>query len=84
MKKILVDAFKSVELQDHLTNVIAQDDKCKVDDLGDALIISEARYVLYKYIDGAQGFMQHDEYTEGDAEAKKNVAAIRRFLKKYS
>ena len=88
MKQILKDAFKSEELQDHLVNVIAQDDGVDVEELADTLIVSEARYVLSKYVDGAQGFMQHDEYI-GEAgpdlqkEAKRNVTVIRKFLQRH-
>lgn len=88
MKQILKDAFKSDELQDHLVNVIAQDDGVDVEELDNTLIVNEARYVLSKYIDGSKGFMQHDEYV-GEAgpdlqkEAKRNVTVIRKFLQKH-
>lgn len=89
MRQILKDAFKSDELQHQLVEVIAQDDKCNVEDLSDELIIGEAQYVLDKYIDGSQCFMQHEEYIGEDGpdaqrEARKNVAALRKFLKKYN
>lgn len=87
LKPILKDAFKSDELQQHLTDVIAVDDKCEVGDLSDKLIFSEAKYVLDKFI-GNTGFEQADDYSgdnglEQQKWARKNVAAIRKFLKKY-
>lgn len=87
MKSILKDAFTSDELEQHLTDVIATDDKCAVEDLADKLIVSEAKYVLDKFV-GNGGFEQADDYTgdngpEQKVWAKKNVASIRKFLKKY-
>ena len=87
MKSILRDAFKSDELEQHLTDVIAVDDKVAVEDLADKLILVEAKYVLDKFV-GNGGFEQADDYAGGNGPelkkwAKKNVASIRRFLKKY-
>ncbi len=87
LKPILKDSFKSDELQQHLTDVIAVDEKCKVEDLSDKLILSEAKYVLDKFV-GNTGFEQADDYSgdngpEQKEWAGKNVAAIRKFLKKY-
>jgi len=89
MKQIIKDAFKSDELTYSLVEVICVDDKCEPEDLTDELIINEARYVLNKYVNGAAGFMQHDEYLgeegpEAQQNARKNVAALRKFLKKYN
>lgn len=87
LKPILKDAFKSDELQQHLTDVIAVDEKCEVVYLSDKLILSEAKYVLDKFV-GNTGFEQADDYCgdngpEQKEWARKNVAAIRKFLKKY-
>jgi hypothetical protein len=87
LKQILKDAFKSDELEQHLTDVIAVDEKCAVDDLTDKLIVNEAKYVLDKFV-GNGGFEQAEDYAgdngqEQKAWAKKNVSAIRKFLKKY-
>ena len=86
-KKLLKDAFKSDELQQHLTDVIAVDDKCAVEDLTDALIVSEAAYVLDKFT-GSGGFEQHEDWCGDNGKemqvwARLNVAQIRRFLKKH-
>ncbi|MDH6186827.1 hypothetical protein [Polaromonas sp. CG_23.6] len=62
MKKILVAAFKSDELEHHLKNVIAVNDKCAVEDITDTTIIHEAKYVLSKFVDGSEGFEQHEEW----------------------
>ena len=88
IKQILKDAFKSSELQQHLEDVIAVDEKCHVEDLSDELIINEAKYVLDKYV-GNGGFEQADEFngelgSESRKEARKQVTAIRKFLEKYS
>lgn len=87
MKSILKDAFKSDELEQHLTDVIAIDDKCAVDDLADKLIITEAKYVLDKFV-GNSGFGQADDHAGNNgpelrAWARKNVTAIRKFLAKH-
>jgi hypothetical protein len=87
MKKILKDAFKSDELQEHLQNVIAVDDCVEVEILSDDTIIREAKYVLSKYL-GGLGFFHQEEYDgehgkDQEKCAKKNVTAIKSFLKKY-
>ena len=76
------------ELRSQLEDVIAVDDRCKVKDIPDATVLHEARYVRDKYTDGSGGFGQHDEYLgecgpEARKEARKQVAAINRFLKKH-
>ena len=88
MKKILKDAFASDELQQHLTDVIAVDEKCEVEELADQLIIDEAKYVLEKFV-GNTGFEQASDFSgdngpEQKEWARKDVAAIRKFLKKYT
>lgn len=88
MKQILKDAFKSDELQQHLEDVIAVDEQVAAEDLADRLIIDEAKYVLRKFT-GGEGFEQEEELLgehgpEQQKWAKKNVAAIRRFLKKHA
>ncbi len=88
MKPILKAAFASDELAHQLEDVICYDSKCELEDLEDALIISEARYVLDKYTGGI-GFEHEEEYNgehgpEAQAEAVRNVKAIKRFLKRYS
>jgi hypothetical protein len=88
MKQILKDAYKSSELHHHITEVIAVDDKCEPEDIPESFIISEAEYVLSKYIGGI-GFEHEEEYNghrgdEAQKDAKQNVKAIKAFLKKYS
>ena len=88
MKKILIDAFKSDELKQHLEDVIAVDDKCDVGKLSDVLILCEAQYVLNKFI-GAGGFEQRDDWLGNNGDdlqvwARFNVAQLRRFIKKYA
>lgn len=88
MKKILIDAFKSSELEYHLTEIIAVDDKCEVNDIPDATIMKEAVYVLGKYTGASVGFEQEDDLKgrngpEQQAEARKEVRALKRFLDKY-
>jgi hypothetical protein len=87
MKQILKDAFKSNELESHLTDVIAVDDKMPVEQLSDHLIINEAHYVLEKFT-GGLGFEQEEDYmgengVEQQRWARKEVAALRKFVKKY-
>ena len=88
MKQILKDAYKSDELKYQIREVIAVDDKIEPEDMSDELIISEAQYVLSKFIGGI-GFEQEEEYRgEHGAEqqrwARGNVRAIKAFLKKYA
>ena len=88
MKPILKAAFASDELAYQLQEVICHDDECELEEITDALIISEARYVLDKYTGGI-GFEHEEEYNgergpEAQAEAVRNVKAIKRFLKKYN
>lgn len=88
MKQILKDAYKSDELQYQIREVIAVDDKIEPEDMSEHLIISEAEYVLSKFI-GGTGFEQEEEYRgEHGAEqqrwARANVRAIKAFLKKYA
>jgi hypothetical protein len=87
MKPILKAAFASDELAYQLQEIICHDDQCELEDITDALIISEARHVLDKYTGGI-GFVHEEEYNgehgpEAQAEAVRNVKAIKRFLKKY-
>jgi len=88
MKQILKDAYKSDELKYHLTEVIAVDDKTDPEDMSEELIISEAKYVLSKFIGGI-GFEQEEEYRgehgpEQQRWARANVRAIKAFLKKHA
>lgn len=83
MKQILKDAFKSDELESHLEDVIGS-----VDGLSDQLIIHEARYVLGKFTGESGGFEQEADLAgENGAEqqrwARKEVAALQKFLKKH-
>jgi hypothetical protein len=86
-QKLINDAFKSDEFEDHMLNVICVDDKCTPTDKTQKDFCSEARYVLAKYTGGI-GFDQESEYAgdrgkEAQKAAKRNVAALERFLKKY-
>lgn len=86
-KQLLADAFKSDELKQHLEDVIAVDEKCDVSELSDDLIINEAKYNLDKFLGG--GFEQHEDWLgengkDAQVWAKRNVAQIRRFLKKHA
>lgn len=88
MKQLLKDAFKSSELQYNLQDVIAVDDKIKVEEIPDAEIIKEAKYVLGKFTGTSGGFEQEEDYKgqngpEQQAWAKKEVAALKRLLAKY-
>ncbi|MDZ7920666.1 hypothetical protein [Rhodoferax sp.] len=88
MKKILVDAFKSDELAHHLEDVIAVDGKCAIENISDATIVHEAKFVLSKFVEGSQGFEQHEEWCgrHGPVQkkwAQRNVSAIKNFLKKH-
>lgn len=88
MRPILKAAFASDELAYQLQEVICHDDECELEGITDDLVISEARYVLSKYI-GGEGFIHEEEYNgehgpEAKAEAVRNVKAIQRFLKKHS
>jgi hypothetical protein len=89
MKKILVAAFKSDELQQQLEDVIAVDDKVEVNDIPDATIISEAHYVLGKFTGASGGFDDHENALSGEdgpeqlTWAKDNVKALKAFLKKF-
>jgi hypothetical protein len=88
MKQILKDAFKSSEMQHHLQAVIAVDDKIAVEAIPDKTVVSEAKYVLGKFTDASGGFEQAEELNgergpEQQAWAKKEVAALKSFLKKY-
>jgi hypothetical protein len=81
------DIYCSNELAYHLTEVICTDDKCELTDLPHDLVISEANYVLSKYI-GNLGFGQQEDFEgengqEAYQEAKQNVNAIKSFLKKW-
>ena len=84
---MLKSAFKSYELEQHLKDVIAVDDKCAVEDMSTELVLKEAQYVLDKFV-GNTGFDQASDYCgDNGPEAKKlalaEVAALRKFLKKY-
>ena len=88
MKQILKDAFKSSELKYNLEEVIAVDDRIEVGLITDAEIVKEAKYVLGKFTGASGGFEQEDDFngengSEQQAWAKKEVAALKRFLKKY-
>jgi hypothetical protein len=88
MKQILKDAFKSSELQYSLEHVIAVDDKIDVQEIPGAEVIKEAKYVLGKFTGASVGFEQEEDYKgengpEQQAWAKKEVAALKRLLKKY-
>jgi hypothetical protein len=88
MKQILKDAFKSDELELHLTEVIAKDEKLPVEQLSDQLILKEAKYVLGKFTGESGGFEQEEDLagengSEQQRWAKKEVAALRKFLKKH-
>lgn len=88
MKQILKEAFKSSELQYSLEEVIAVDDKIDVEEIPDAEIIKEAKYVLGKFTGESVGFEQEDDYKgnngpEQQAWARKEVAALKQLLKKY-
>jgi hypothetical protein len=84
---IYQDISKSSELFYHLNDVICVDDKCELEDLSNETIISEAKYVLSKYVGGI-GF-GHEEDFDGEngeeayKEAKQNVKAITAFIKKW-
>lgn len=85
--KIYDDIYCSNELAYHLIEVICEDEKCELKDLSRDLIVSEARYVLSKYV-GNIGFGQQEDYEgengqEAYQEAKQNVMAIKSFLKKW-
>ncbi len=87
MTPIYDDIYGSDELAYHLNDVICVDDKCELTDLSHDTIISEAKYVLSKYV-GNLGFGQQDDYEgengeEAYQEAKQNVVAIKSFLKKW-
>ena len=87
MRKIIIDAFKSSELKYNLEEIIAVDDKIPVEEIPVEEIVREARYVLDKFT-GGLGFEQEDEYNgscgaEQQKWARKEVATLRRFLKKY-
>lgn len=88
MKKILRDAFKSEELRYNLEEVISHDDKIPVEEIPDKTIINEAKYVLGKFTGESGGFEQEEDYKGDNGPdqqrwAKKEVSALRRFLKKY-
>ncbi len=88
MKQILKDAFKSSELQVHLTHVIAVYEKLPVEQLSDELIIQEAKYVLGKFTGESGGFEQENDLngengSEQQMWARKEVSALRKFLKKH-
>lgn len=87
MTTIYQDLEKSEELSYHINDVICVDEKCEVTELSDDLIISEAKYVLSKYI-GNLGFDHEDDFTgengrEAYYEARQNVKAIKSFLRKW-
>lgn len=87
MTTIYQDLEKSEELSYHINDVICEDEKCEVTELSDDLIISEAKYVLSKYI-GNIGFGQQEDYEgengrEAYYEARQNVKAIKSFLRKW-
>lgn len=87
-KQMLKDAFKSPECEHHLINVIAEDEKCPVEDLTVEMIIHEVKFVLSKYTGGI-GYEQEEEFLgehgiEAQKEAKMNVKHLKNFLKKYS
>lgn len=89
LRPILVDAFKSYELQVQLQDTDAADEQCHVNELPDGFIVYEAAYVLRKYTDGSEGFDQYEEWQgergkEAQLEARLEVASLRRFLMKYN
>lgn len=88
MSKILQDAFKSDELKQHLEDVIAVDDKIAVDQIPEKTIIAEAHYILGKFTGASGGYEQEEDYNGSNGPemrswARKNVKALRAFLKKY-
>jgi len=85
MKEILKAAQNSYELWTTLEN-ISSDDKKKIEEYTDREIVHEAEYVLSTFFEG--GHANNDEligeYEWSDpVQARKEVRALRRLIKKY-
>ena len=86
-RPIVADALKCEELAYSLVEVCSVDDNCEVDDYSDLDILSEAIYVRDKFMPG-NGFIHYDDLTDDDPEtrkiAKRQLAQVQRFIKKWS
>ena len=83
--KTLQYAFKSSELEDHITNVVLAD----AGDISLELLVKEAKYVLGKFTGESGGFEIEKDYTgangpEQKAWAQREVRHLRSFLAKYA
>jgi hypothetical protein len=88
MTPMLKDALAIDELNYNLTEIIAVDDRCEVQDIPEDTILGEAIYVLDKFTNPMQGFFQHDCLMGKDGAdeqrwARKNVKQLKAFIKKY-
>jgi len=88
MTPILKDALAIEELNYDLTEIIAVDDRCEVEDIPEDTILGEAIYVLEKFTSPVQGFFHHDCLMGRDGAdeqrwARKNVKQLKAFIKKY-
>jgi len=88
MTPMLKDALAIDELNYDLTEIIAVDDRCAVEDIPDETILGEAIYVLEKFTSPVQGFLHHDclmgrDGAEEQRWARKNVKQLKAFIKKY-
>ena len=89
MRPMLKDALAIDELNYDLTEIIAVDDRCEVEDITDDTIMIEAKYVLEKFTSSVQGFFHHDalmgrDGAEEQAWARKNVKQLKAFIRKYN
>jgi hypothetical protein len=89
MSQILKDALAIDELSYNLTEIIAVDDRCEVQDIPEDTILGEAIYVLDKFTSPVQGFFHHDCLMGNDGPeeqqwARKNVKQLKAFIKKYN
>ena len=87
--KILLNAFKSHELEDQITNVVLVDAGMALGDISLELLVKEAQYVLGKFTGESGGFEQENDYTgangqEQKAWAQREVRHLRSFLAKYA
>ncbi len=87
-REIVRDAMKVSELWYQLSEVIAIDDDCEVDDYTDWDIVSEAMFVQNKYLDQSDCWI-HREALEGKhgeedrKGARRELRQLNRFLKKW-
>ena len=88
MTPMLKDALSIDELNYDLTEIIAVDDRCAVEEIPDSTILGEAIYVLEKFTSPVQGFFHHDclmgrDGAEEQRWARNNVKQLKAFIRKY-